>query len=51
MKDQALFDEKCVNKGGLCVVAFLDYNNFEQDEIDRYQYKYILISCLNIILK
>jgi protein disulfide-isomerase A6 len=36
VKDQAFFDEKCVNKGGLCALIFLDYNNFEQDEIDRY---------------
>jgi len=36
VKDQAVFDEKCVKKGGLCALAFLDYANFEQEEIDRY---------------
>jgi len=36
VKDQAVFDAQCANKGGLCAVAFLDGENFEQSEWDRY---------------
>jgi len=35
-KDQAVFDANCANKGGLCAVAFLDGENFEQAEWDKY---------------
>lgn len=35
-KDQATFDAHCANKGGLCAVAFLDGENFDQAEWDKY---------------
>jgi len=36
VKDQAAFDAHCTHKGGLCAIAFLDAENFEQSEWDKY---------------
>lgn len=34
--EQSVFDEKCVNKGGLCVLAFLDPENTEETDQKKY---------------
>jgi protein disulfide-isomerase A6 len=36
VKDQASFDAHCGSKPGLCAIAFLDRENFDQAEWDKY---------------